>query len=148
MTAEGCRALHFSVPARHTMSSEGQPAGFGARCLECFKKFTNPSDAGKVEQGQQSGDRVGGARGEWLPEQLRAARVQAPAAPPPPVPPVLSPPAPPPLPPAPPWRQPRGKSMVSLVNSHTNAIRIGWHLWEIDLKFAPGLPPGWLKQIK
>ena len=24
-----------------------------------------------------------------------------------------------------------------------NATRIGWHLWEIDLKFAPGLPPGW-----
>ena len=32
--------------------------------------------------------------------------------------------------------------MVSLVNSHTNATRIGWHLWEIDLRFAPGLPPG------
>ena len=37
--------------------------------------------------------------------------------------------APHPTPP-PPWRQPRGKSMVSLVNSHTNATRIGWHLWE------------------
>jgi len=24
-----------------------------------------------------------------------------------------------------------------------NATRIGWHLWEIDLIFAPGLPPGW-----
>jgi len=35
---------------------------------------------------------------------------------------------------SPPWRQPRGNSMVSLVNSHTNATRIGWHLWEIDLK--------------
>ena len=34
--------------------------------------------------------------------------------------------------------------MVSLVNSHTNATRIGWHLWEIDLRFAPGLPPGWV----
>ena len=34
------------------------------------------------------------------------------------------------------------KSMVSLVNSHTNATRIGWNLWEIDLRFAPGLPPG------
>ena len=34
----------------------------------------------------------------------------------------------------PPWRQPRGKSMVSLVNSHTTATRIGWHLWEIDLR--------------
>ena len=33
--------------------------------------------------------------------------------------------------------------MVSSVNSHTNATRIGWHLWEIDLRFAPGLPPGW-----
>ena len=32
--------------------------------------------------------------------------------------------------------------MVSLVNSHTNATRIGWHLWEVDLRFAPGLPPG------
>jgi len=42
----------------------------------------------------------------------------------------------------PPWRQPRGKSMVSLVNYHTNATRIGWHLWEIDLRFAPGLPSG------
>jgi len=39
--------------------------------------------------------------------------------------------------------QPRGKWMVSLVNSHTKATRIGWHLWEIDLRFAPGLPPGW-----
>ena len=46
----------------------------------------------------------------------------------------------------PPWGQPRGKWMVSLVNSHTNATRIGWHLWEIDLRFAPGLPPGWLEQ--
>jgi len=34
--------------------------------------------------------------------------------------------------------------MVSLVNSHTNATRIGWHLWETDLRFAPGLPPGWI----
>ena len=45
--------------------------------------------------------------------------------------------------PHPPWRQPRGESMVSSVNSHTNATRFGWHLWEIDLRFAPGLPPGW-----
>ena len=44
----------------------------------------------------------------------------------------------------PPWRQPMGKWMVSLVNFHTNATRIGWHMWEIDLKFAPGLPSGWL----
>ena len=42
----------------------------------------------------------------------------------------------------PPWRQPRGKLMVSLVNSHTNATRIGWHLWEIDSRFAHGLPLG------
>ena len=21
---------------------------------------------------------------------------------------------------------------------------LGWHLWEIDLTFAPGFPPGWL----
>ena len=34
--------------------------------------------------------------------------------------------------------------MVSLVNSHTNATRIGWHLWEIDIRVSPGLPPGWL----
>jgi len=33
--------------------------------------------------------------------------------------------------------------MVSSVNSHTDATRIGWHLWEIDLIFVPGLPPGW-----
>ena len=37
----------------------------------------------------------------------------------------------------------RGKLMVSLVNSHTHATRIGWHLREIDLRFAPGLPLGW-----
>jgi len=28
------------------------------------------------------------------------------------------------------------------VNSHTNATRNGCHLWEIDLKSAPGLSPG------
>ena len=44
-----------------------------------------------------------------------------------------------------PWRQPRGKMMVSLVNSHTNATRIGWHLWEADSRFSPGLPPEWKK---
>ena len=33
--------------------------------------------------------------------------------------------------------------MVSSVNSHTIATRIGWHMWEIDLRFATGLPPGW-----
>ena len=31
--------------------------------------------------------------------------------------------------------------MVIQVNSHTNATRIGWHMWEVDLNFAPGLPP-------
>jgi len=36
----------------------------------------------------------------------------------------------------PPWRQPRGKWIVSLVNSHTNATLKRWHLWEIDLRFA------------
>ena len=38
-----------------------------------------------------------------------------------------------------------GNLMVYLVNSQTNATRIGWHLWEIDLRFAPGLPPGWVR---
>jgi len=42
-----------------------------------------------------------------------------------------------------PWRQPRGKWIVSLVNSHENATRIGWHLCEIDLRFAPELSPWW-----
>ena len=42
-----------------------------------------------------------------------------------------------------PWRQPTDKLMVSSVNSHTNATRIGWHLWEIASRFSPGLPPGW-----
>ena len=41
----------------------------------------------------------------------------------------------------PPWRQLRGKLMISLINSNTNATGIGLHLWEIDLEFAPGLPP-------
>ena len=36
-----------------------------------------------------------------------------------------------------------GKQIVSLVNSHSNATSQRWHLWEIDLRFAPGLPPGW-----
>ena len=43
----------------------------------------------------------------------------------------------------PPWRQPRGKLVVSLVDSCTNATRIGWHLWELDLRFPLGLPPEW-----
>ena len=44
-----------------------------------------------------------------------------------------------------PWRQTRGKLMVSSANSHTNATRIGWHLWEIGFIFSPGLPPGWTR---
>ena len=35
-----------------------------------------------------------------------------------------------------------GKLIVSLVNSHSNATRFGWHIWEIDLRFTPGSPPG------
>jgi len=41
--------------------------------------------------------------------------------------------------------------MTSLVNSHTNATRIGWHLCEIDLRFVPGLPPGchtWIEALE
>ena len=34
--------------------------------------------------------------------------------------------------------------MVSLDNSHSNATSWRWHLWEVDLEFALGLPPGWL----
>ena len=45
-----------------------------------------------------------------------------------------------------PWRQPRGKIVVSLVNSHTNATRMGWHLWVINLIFVPWSPPGWRLQ--
>ena len=33
--------------------------------------------------------------------------------------------------------------MVYIINFHSNATRTGWHLWEIDLRFSPGLPPGW-----
>ena len=43
----------------------------------------------------------------------------------------------------PPWRQPRGKWMVSLVNSNTNATSNRLHLWEIDLSFALRSTPGW-----
>jgi len=43
----------------------------------------------------------------------------------------------------PPWRQPRGKWMVSLVNSHTNATSKRWHLLEIDLRFALNSTTGW-----
>ena len=44
----------------------------------------------------------------------------------------------------PPWKQPRGKWMVSLVNSDTNVTSKRWHLWEIDLRFALNSTPGWL----
>ena len=37
--------------------------------------------------------------------------------------------------------------MVSLVNSHPNATSRRWHLWEIDFRFAPGLPPGWSRRL-
>ena len=33
--------------------------------------------------------------------------------------------------------------MVSLVNSHPNAISKRWHLWEIGLRFALNSTPGW-----
>ena len=39
-------------------------------------------------------------------------------------------------------KPPRGKLLVSLVNSHTNTTSIGGQLWEIDLRIAHGLPPG------
>jgi hypothetical protein len=51
-----------------------------------------------------------------------------------------------PVQPYPPWRHPRGKYMVSLVNSHSNATSRRWHLLEIDLRFAPRLPPWWCRQ--
>ena len=35
--------------------------------------------------------------------------------------------------------------MVSFVNSHPNATSIGWHMWEIDFRLAPELPPGWFR---
>ena len=35
--------------------------------------------------------------------------------------------------------------VVFQVNSHTSATRTGWHLREIDLRFATGLPPGWCR---
>ena len=43
---------------------------------------------------------------------------------------------------SPPLRQHRGTSMVYSVNFHANVNRNGSHVWEIDLRFAPGLPPG------
>jgi hypothetical protein len=45
--------------------------------------------------------------------------------------------------PSPTWRQPRGKWMVSLVSSHTNATSKRLHLWEIDFRFALNSTPGW-----
>ena len=33
--------------------------------------------------------------------------------------------------------------MVSLVNSHTNATRIGWYLWEIDSRFVLNSTAAW-----
>jgi len=42
----------------------------------------------------------------------------------------------------PPLRQPRGKWMIYLVNSHTNATSKRWHLWGIDLRFARNSTPG------
>ena len=37
--------------------------------------------------------------------------------------------------------------MVSLVNPHSNATSRRWHLWEIDLRFASGLPAGWIRDL-
>ena len=45
----------------------------------------------------------------------------------------------------PPWRQPKGKWMVSLVNSHTHATSKRQHLWDIDLRFALNSTPGWVR---
>ena len=46
--------------------------------------------------------------------------------------------------PTPPWMQPRGKWMVSSVNSHTDATsKRLLHLWQIDLRFALNSTPGW-----
>ena len=47
------------------------------------------------------------------------------------------------------WRQPRGKSIVSSVNSHTNATRTGCHLWEIRLKICPWVASrvGWERTL-
>ena len=33
----------------------------------------------------------------------------------------------------------QGQMDVLLVNSHTNATSKSWHLWDIDLTFAPQL---------
>ena len=42
----------------------------------------------------------------------------------------------------PPWRQHRGKWVIYLVSSHTNANSKRCHLWEIDLRFALNSTPG------
>ena len=42
------------------------------------------------------------------------------------------------------WRQPRGRWMVSLVNSHVNASLKNWHSWEIGLRFALSPTSGWI----
>ena len=47
----------------------------------------------------------------------------------------------------PPWRQLRGKWMVSLVNSCTNATSKKWHLCEIDTRFALNSTPGWVRMV-
>ena len=46
-----------------------------------------------------------------------------------------------------PWRQPIGKWIVCVVNSHTNATSKRWHLWEIDLRFALNSTPGWVSNV-
>ena len=38
--------------------------------------------------------------------------------------------------PPPPWRRPRGRCIISLVNSRANTTSKRWHLWAIDLRFA------------
>ena len=48
------------------------------------------------------------------------------------------------VPSSPPWWQPTSNSMVTLVNSHTNATSKRWHSCEIDLRFALKSTPGWL----
>jgi len=42
-----------------------------------------------------------------------------------------------------PGGNPGAKTIVSLVNSHTNATSKRWHLWEMDLRFALNSTPGW-----
>ena len=42
-----------------------------------------------------------------------------------------------------PGGNPRANRWFLEVKPHANATSIGWHLWEINLRFATGLPPGW-----